>query len=390
MTDLTYAYFSVGIATLKGDAMPIDDSLRTLAERIKAHSSAMLTEEAVKTAVVLPFLASLDYDVFNPNEVVPEFSADAVGKKGEKVDYAIKVDGEIRILIECKPITANLDKTHLAQLYRYFSLTSAKFAILTNGRTFHFHTDLEAANKLDERPFFVFDLSDLHPQIIAELRKFSRSEFSVDGILQSAHRLKYTSAIKKEVLAQMEAPNDDLVRLFTANLGLGKFTAAVREQFTPLVKSAFREIVRESVKSMLSNALDTTDKLREANNTAFDDEEEIVTTDEEREGFMIVRAIVREVIKADRVVMRDQRSYCGILIDNNNRRPLARLHFNRPTKYVGLFDKDKEERIKIDSLDHIYDLTDRLRATARFYADGGTRKAEVVNSASQQTSDEII
>ncbi|WP_250157157.1 type I restriction endonuclease [Tianweitania aestuarii] len=130
--------------------MSVDEKLKVLADRIKSHSSAMLTEEAVKTAIVLPFLAALDYDVFNPDEVVPEFTADAVGKRGEKVDYAIKLDGEIRILIECKPITTNLDKTHLAQLYRYFSVTNAKFAILTNGRTFHFHTDLVAPNKLDD------------------------------------------------------------------------------------------------------------------------------------------------------------------------------------------------------------------------------------------------
>ena len=342
--------------------MAIEDSLRTLSERIKSHSSAMLTEEAVKTAVVLPFLAGLDYDVFNPNEVIPEFTADAVGKKGEKVDYAIKVDGDIRILIECKP----------------------KFAILTNGRSFHFHTDLEAPNKLDERPFFAFDLTDDHPQIVAELRKFSKGEFNVEAILQSAHRLKYTSAIKKEVLAQMEAPSDDLVRLLTANLQLGKFTQAVREQFTPMVKSAFREIIRDSVKSMLSNALDTTNRLQVAEPLTDVDEEEIVTTEEEREGFMIVRAIVREVIKADRVIMRDQKSYCGILIDNNNRKPLARLHFNRAIKYVGLFDGEKEERVRIDSLDHIYDLTERLRATARFYAEGGSRKAEPPSAPANQ------
>ena len=361
--------------------MAIEDSLRTVAERIKTHSSAMLTEEAVKTAVVLPFLAALDYDVFNPNEVVPEFTADAVGKKGEKVDYAIKVDGEIRILVECKPITANLDKTHLAQLYRYFSVTSAKFAILTNGRTFHFHTDLEAPNKLDERPFFTFDVADIHPQLVAELRKFAKAEFDVDAILQSASRLKYTSAIKKEVLAQMEAPGDDLVRLLTANLQLGKFTAAVREQFTPMVKSAFREIIRDSIKSTLSTALDTTERLNATTTTPEPDEDEIVTTDEEREGFMIVRAIVREVVAADRVVMRDQKSYCGILLDNNNRKPLARMHFNRSIKYVGLFDGEREDRVRIDSLDRIYDLTERLRATARFYVEGGTRKVDAVANA---------
>ena len=356
--------------------MSIEEKLRTLADRIKSHSSAMVTEEAVKTAIVLPFLAALDYDVFNPNEVVPEFTADAVGKKGEKVDYVIKVDNEIRILIECKPITTNLDKVHLAQLYRYFSVTSAKFAILTNGRTFHFHTDLEAPNKLDDRPFFTFDLADIQSQFIAELRKFSKSEFSIDGILQSAHRLKYTSAIKKEILGQMDAPSEEFVRLLIANVQTGRFTAAVREQFTPMVKSAFREIIRDSVQSRLSTALAETEILDPITEASAVSEDEIVTTEEEREGFMIVRAIVREFLKPQRVVMRDQKSYCGILADNNNRKPLARLHFNRSIKYLGLFDGEKEDRVRIDSLDQIYEFTDRPRATARLYVEGNGVKSE--------------
>src|SRR5690606_37321526 len=148
-----------------------------LSDRVRQHSSTMVTEEAVKTAVVLPFLKALGYDVFNPDEVVPEFTADAVGKKGEKVDYVIKIDSKIRILVECKPITTKLDKVHLAQLYRYFSVTEAKFAILTNGRTFHFHTDLEEPNKLDTRPFLTFDLSDLQPHLFAELKKFEKAGF---------------------------------------------------------------------------------------------------------------------------------------------------------------------------------------------------------------------
>lgn len=346
--------------------MSVDEKLRILSERIKTHSSSMLTEEAVKTAVVLPFLAALDYDVFNPDEVVPEFCADAVGKKGEKVDYAIKLDGEIRILIECKPITTNLDKIHLAQLYRYFSVTNAKFAILTNGRTFHFHTDLVAPNKLDDRPFFSFDLSDLQSQLITELKKFAKSEFNIDGILQSAHRLKYTSAIKREISDIMEAPPEDFVRLVISDVYDGRFTQAVREEFTPMVKAAFREIIREAVQSRLSSALADT-STPELIGAELEVEEDVVTTEDEREGFMIIRAIVREVIKPNRVVMRDQKSYCGILIDNNNRKPLARLHFNRSNKYIGLFDGDKEDRIKIDTLDEIYDQTERLRATASLY-----------------------
>jgi hypothetical protein len=66
--------------------------------------------------------------------------------------------------------------------------------------------------------------------------------------------------------------------------------------------------------------------------------------------------------------MRDQKSYCGILVDNNNRKPLARLWFNRSVKYLGLFDTEKEERVKVDTLDEIYEFAERLRATAREYA----------------------
>lgn len=346
--------------------MSLEEHLRLLSERVRSHSSAMATEEAVKTAVVLPFLRALGYDVFNPGEVVPEFTADAVGKKGEKVDYAIKIDDEIRILIECKPITTNLDKVHLAQLFRYFTVTTAKFAILTNGRTFHFHTDLEEPNKLDTRPFLTFDLSELQPHLFSELKKFEKAGFDVGGILATAERLKYTSALKNAINKLIDEPPEEFVRLISAGLYDGRFTAQVKEQFTGLVRSAFREVIRDSVKSRISSALADTEQVVEDIETGG--EEEIVTTEEETEGYMIVKAIVREIIKPNRVVMRDAKSYCAILIDNNNRKPLTRMHFNRAIKYISLFDQEKEERVQIESLDHIYDYTDRLRATATKYA----------------------
>jgi len=347
--------------------MGVEESLSVVSERLKNHSSAILTEEAVKTAIILPFLSALGYDVFNPNEVIPEFTADAVGKKGERVDYAVKVGDKIRILIECKPISMPLDKVHLAQLYRYFSVTSAKFALLTNGRTFNFHTDLEEPNKLDTIPFLSFDLSDLQGQLIVELKRFSRDEFDVDGIRASASRLKYTSALKRKIGQLFDNPTEDLVRLLSTGLYEGRFTAAILEQFAPLVKSAFRDLVRESVQSRLSSALAETIQGDEPAAEALEDEVE--TTPEEIEGYLIVKAIVRDVLPPSRIFMRDQKSYCGILVDNNNRKPLARLHFNRGTKYVGLFDAEKKEtRTRIDTLDQIYDLAPRLREAAAQYA----------------------
>ncbi|AEM41433.1 type I restriction endonuclease [Ketogulonicigenium vulgare] len=347
--------------------MSIDATLKVLTERVQQHANTMLTEEAVKTAVVLPFLQALGYDVFNPGEVIPEFTADAVGKKGEKVDYAIKLDGEIRILIECKPISTNLDKVHLAQLYRYFSVTSAKFAVLTNGRFFHFHSDLEEPNKLDTRPFFTFDITEPNSQVLGELKKFEKSGFDVDGILANAERLKYTSALKTEINKHMDAPSDEFVRVLAAPVHEGRFTAAVLDQYRGLVKSAFREIIRDSVQERLSSALATTDTAAEIAEEPVVPDAEIVTTQDEVEGFMIVKAIVSSVIKPGRVSMRDQKSYCGILADDNNRRPIARLHFNRSTKYLGLFDGEAEERVVVESLDDIYSHAERLRQTAIKY-----------------------
>ncbi|MDP9572650.1 UNVERIFIED_ORG: hypothetical protein J2W66_003143 [Agrobacterium larrymoorei] len=347
----------------------IEESLRAIAERVKSHSSTMATEEAVKTAVVLPFLRSLGYDVFDPSEVVPEFTADAVGKKGEKVDYAIKIDNEVRILIECKPISVALDKKHLDQLYRYFSVTNAKFAILTNGRTFNFYTDLEAPNKLDTRPFFVFDVTDFNSGIVTELRKFEKAAFDVEAILATAERLKYTSGIKQVISKLIEEPSEEFVRIVSSGVYEGRMTAQVREMLTGVVRTAFREVIMDTVKSRLSSALADTEEVIEKIDAPVEDEPEIVTTEEEREGYMIVKAIVRDTISSTRVVMRDQKSYCGVLIDNNNRKPLARLHFNRSIKYIGLFDGEAEERLIIDSLDQIYEHSDRLRATAKKYID---------------------
>lgn len=345
----------------------IEESLRAIADRVKSHSSTMATEEAVKTAVVLPFLRALGYDVFDPTEVVPEFTADAVGKKGEKVDYAIKIDNEIRILVECKPVSVALEKKHLDQLYRYFSVTNAKFAILTNGRTFNFYTDLEAPNKLDTRPFLVFDVTDFNAGIVTELRKFEKAAFDVNAILATAERLKYTSGVKQQISKLIEEPSEEFVRLVVNGIYEGRLTSQAREMLTGVVRAAFREVIMDTVKSRLSSALADTEEVIEKIDEPEADEPDVVTTDEEREGYMIVKAIVRDTISPQRVVMRDQKSYCGILVDNNNRKPLARLWFNRSVKYIGLFDGEGEERLIIDSLDQIYDFSDRLRATARKY-----------------------
>ncbi len=348
----------------------VEEAIQVLSRRVREHTETISTEEAAKTSIILPFLQALGYDVFNPGEVVPEFTADAVGKKGEKVDYAIRIDGEVKILIECKGLNTELEVKHLSQLFRYFTVTKAKFGLLTNGRIFKFYSDLEEPNKLDAKPFFVFDILNVNQAALAELKKFEKSSFDVEGILANAERLKYVSAVKNFLLEQLEAPSPDFVKVVASEVYDGRVTAHVREMIGSAIRSAFREIVRDAVETRLTDALKG-DHQKEVEDETGEvrSEGEIETTEEEIEGMLIIRGIVRNKISGDRVGIRDAKSYCAVLIDDNNRRPLARLHFNRSQKYIGLFDGGSEERVPIDGLGDIYKYEDRLRATAEKYAD---------------------
>ena len=149
-----------------------------------------MTEEAAKTALVMPFIQALGYDVFNPAEVVPEFTADIGTKKGEKVDYAICREGAVAILIECKPSTIALNLNHASQLYRYFSVTDARLAILTNGKIYKFYSDIDQPNRMDSEPFFELDLAVVNSRDVRLLERFTKTGFDVDAIVQEAGALK--------------------------------------------------------------------------------------------------------------------------------------------------------------------------------------------------------
>lgn len=345
----------------------LETAITALSKRIKKHGETIETEEAVKTSVVLPFLQGLGYDVFDPSEVTPEFTADVAGKRGEKVDYAIQQDGKFIILIECKGLRTALDRRHLAQLYRYFSVTSAKFAILTNGKEYRFYSDLNEPNKLDQDPFFVFDITDHTEAHVAELSKFTKDNFSVENILADAERLKHVAGIRSVLERWFAEPPENLVKLIAAEVYEGRLNQNVRQALASATTAAFREIVRDRVRSRLSSALEDPDPINHGVADAAVDVSDIVTTQEEVEGFLTVKSILSEKIDPGRVYIRDAKSYCAVLLDNNNRKPLARLHFNRGQKYVGLFDGDNEERVPISSLNEIYQYRGRLLDTCAKY-----------------------
>ena len=126
--------------------MDFKDQIKVLAERVIKLKENLQTEEATKTALIMPFIQALGYDIFDPTEVIPEYTCDLGIKKGEKIDYAICQDNAPIILVECKHWKENLD-AHNSQLFRYFHVSKARFGILTNGIIYRFYTDLVEKNK---------------------------------------------------------------------------------------------------------------------------------------------------------------------------------------------------------------------------------------------------
>lgn len=357
--------------------MEFIEKLNALSAKIKQQISAIETEEATKNAFVMPFIHNiLGYDVFDPLEVIPEFVCDVGTKKGEKIDYAILRDGEIQILIECKKIGESLNINHASQLFRYFHVTNARISILTNGQIYQFYTDLDAPNKMDEKPFLEINLLDIDENVVPELKKITKSSFDLESIINAAGELKYVSQIKRILHTQLNEPEDDFVKFFASRVYDGILTQKVRESFLVLTKKSFSQFLNDQVNERLKSAITGVSPVRSeapSENTEkiepiLKDENEITTTLEELEGFHIVKAITRTVVDSYRINHRDTKSYFGILVDDNNRKPICRLHFNRSQKYIGIFDIDKNEtRHPIENVDDIYSYADILKATAALY-----------------------
>jgi predicted type IV restriction endonuclease len=357
--------------------MDFSDRIRDMAMRVSTMKAENLkTEEAAKTALIMPFMQILGFDIFNPLEVTPELVADVGVKKGEKVDYAILKDGKPIMLFECKSFGVDLNKVHASQLYRYFSVTPVRFGILTNGIAYRFYSDLVAANKMDDAPFFVFDLSSYNETHLETLKRFTKAAFDQEANIQVASNLKYRNAVKIYLETLFIEPSEAFVKFVVKESKAyeGHLVQSVVSEFKGIIHEAMANFLREQVDKRLKSALDAAEqKPQEVVATAQQEpeadtqseENKIVTTQEELDAYFAVKSIVRECVEVKRVTFRDAQSYANVLVDNNNRKLLCRLYFNGKKKYIGIIDGAKtEQRHMIESVDDIYKHASELTEAA--------------------------
>mgnify|MGYP000960444327 CR=1 FL=1 len=354
--------------------MDLIERLSGLAAKIEKQKQTISTEEATKTSFIMPFIKELGYDVFDATEVIPEFTADIGIKKGEKVDYAISLDDKIVMLVECKMLGTKLDANVEGQLHRYFHTTHARVGILTDGLIYKFYTDLEEPNKMDNKPFLEFSLNQLDESIINEIKKFSKQSFDIDQILASANELKFTRLIKTYINEQLANPSEEFIQHVLKNVYSGRVTAQVKEQFTPILKRAFIQLISDKVNDRLKSAMVSTvhediPVQTEDGLQSEDGNDKLVTTsEEEKEGYYAIKSMLAGTVDLDRVVHRDTQSYFGILLDDNNRKPIARLYFNGGKKYLAVFDSEKkEEKILVSCVNDLFMYREKIIASCKNY-----------------------
>lgn len=340
--------------------MDFIDQLKVLGERVEKLKNQIQTEEATKNAFIMPFIQMLGYDIFNPTEVVPEFVADFGASNIEKVDYAIVKDGQPIIIIECKWHGEKIER-HYTQLHKYFHFTKARFAILTNGVDYNFYTDLEMPNKLDDKPFLSFDITDVKEQIASELKKFHKSYFDISNIITTASELKYSNAIRSILANEIKSPSENFVKFFVTNVYQGRATSNVIEQFTQIVHKTINNFINDLINERLKSAITQNTKSMEEQITEESKElsekpksSRINTTIEELEAYSIVKSILRTKVDASRITYRDFQSFFSILLDDTIRQTICRLYLEDKKKYLAILDNRKEIKYELESIDELY------------------------------------
>lgn len=347
------------------------DQLKQFSRRVDKLKDQIETEEATKTSIIMPFFQLLGYNVFDPEEFLPEYTADVGIKKGEKVDYAIMKDRQPVILIEAKWCGQKLEK-HDSQLFRYFATTPAKFAILTNGLIYKFYTDIDEQNKMDEKPFLVLNILDIKDSNVPELKKFHKDTFDVDKIFDIASELKYSTEIINFMKQQMLSPSDNFTKYILKEIYSGIRTKNAVEKFRDVVKKSLNQFVNELMSEKIKSALKSTedkDTDQPANEIVEEVEQpRIITTEEELEGFFIIKNMLRNIVDPKRLSHKDTMNYFNILYDDNIRNWICRLYFGTSQKYIVIPDEQKNQnKYLINEVEDILKHKDKIIDAVKRY-----------------------
>ncbi len=330
--------------------MDFTEEIKLFSNRIMQIKDKIQTEEAVKTSIILPFFHLLGYDIFNPEEFIPEYTTDVGIKKGEKIDYVIMNELSPVFLIEVKNCPDKNLKRHISQLFRYFAVSKARYGMLTNGFSFIFYTDLDERNIMDTESFFQFNILDLTDNDIIEICKYTKINFNVDEIHESASELRYLNKIKQLIISESKKPSDAFVNYILGEMHIGRKTKTLVD--------IFREYTKTSLKNLIADNKHT---VKYDNNLDVENIENPMTMSQiEIESFYIVKSILRKIIEPENITFVHSDMDFTVILENNPEKWVCKVCTNKRGICLPYNNEAGKISYDFESIDDLYELNDQI------------------------------
>lgn len=303
--------------------------IQALAERLEKFRAGNFNEANTKQSLILPFVRMLGYDTDNPTEVTLEYEANFGVKKNARVDIAVIRDGKPSIFIECKALNTKLGIDKISQLFTYFAACKeTHIGILTDGREYQIFSDTVTKNVMDKTPFLIFDIANFDKSTLTTLQKLSKDAWDLDFVLATAVNLRNLATIKKQIMKDATAPDDDVVKHFASVCHDGKMMQGVIDQFRPLVVQAFRECFSEIEPAPAPGPI-----------PGPKPKPVIVTHDSEQFAYVAVKTLLSDVVETSRVQMHDYKGSCAIQLDGKPSKCICRFYSFEPVQPDGTIGK---------------------------------------------------
>lgn len=306
-------------------------------------------EEETLDNLVEPFLKDiLQYDFFQISKQVP------IGKS--RADVAVKIGGKYVIIIEVKSAKKVLKDTHYKQLANYFkNHNESKFGVLTNGKEFRFFTvDWKDKSRLNQKPFFVFNLTDYDDDNLNRLTDFhSDSEISTTALYTEASEGNFNDDFQDAFNRVIEQRNKEILKAIFKEMGGKVFNPKNKSKISALVNASSIEEVLRHVRDS-----DASDKNRG-----------VTTTQDELDAFNTIKTIMISTsndIKAvaDKINYKDFKSHFSIIYNGMQTKEICRLKLKSTSKTISIAG-EKDEQIKNISANELLRFKTRLVNSAK-------------------------
>ena len=322
-------------------------ALKTLLQKhveyVSTEKDHVTSEADVRRSLVLPLFTMLGYNTSSSSEVKTEYPIDMGKNKQDEADLVIMRDGKPCIVVECKKGNIN-DPAHRRQLKGYFqNLTDSKFGVLTNGIKYQFYTDKDQANVMEDEPFFEFDVMTMQDDEVDILRKFNRGIFDLGAVADIAREQRCTAGIKSRLLAEMENPSDEFVRCVAQDFittfrgpSAPEQTKKQLEQLQASIRKAFEMVIKDKMPKKAAHSAASTP----ASPTVAED----ATTEAEVECYHAIQTVLamKAVCEPNRLFLLPRKNHVVICLDDNQRKPIARLYLREEKKIIEVYDDSKK------------------------------------------------